>query len=221
MFGMTPSIYGTWLVRICDLTHSYVWHDSIHMCDMTHPHLWHTSFKCLAWLHPYVWYDSFTYVTCLIHVFGMTPSTCVTWLIHMCEMTHPHVWHDSIRVCDMTHSYVWNDSSAFVTCLIHMGVTWFTGGWKFWDRQHIGTGWYRILHERNIDLRDMPHPHAWHAIFIRVTCLIRTCATWFTGGWKLWDRQGMWAHTASVPQFGPYIRRCHSPWSSNVSHAMC
>jgi len=50
---------------MCDMTHSYVWHDSficvtwlIHMCDMTHSHVWHDSF------------------------------TCVTWLIHICDMTH-------------------------------------------------------------------------------------------------------------------------------------
>ena len=79
----------TWLIHMCHVTYSYVWHDSficvtwlIHMCDMT---------------HSYVWHDS---------------STCVTWLIHMCDMTHPHVWHDSficvtwlIHMCDMPHSY--------------------------------------------------------------------------------------------------------------------
>jgi len=36
---------------MCDMTHSYVWHDSfirvtwlIHMCDMTHSYVWHDSF---------------------------------------------------------------------------------------------------------------------------------------------------------------------------------
>jgi len=64
----------TWLIHMCDMTHSYVWHDSficvtwlIHMCDKT---------------HSYVWHDSFI---------------CVTWLIHMCDMTHSYVWHDSVR----------------------------------------------------------------------------------------------------------------------------
>jgi len=56
---------GLWLIHMCDVTHSYVWHDSlvcvtwpIHMCDMTHSHVCHNS--CI----------------------------CVTWLIHMCDMTH-------------------------------------------------------------------------------------------------------------------------------------
>jgi len=103
---------------VCDMTRSYVWletvdwmvHDSfvcvtwlIRMCDMTHWYVWHDSFTCVTWLvhmwdmtHLYVWHDSFT---------------CVTWLIHMCDMTHSYVWHDSfmfvtwlIHVCDMTHS---------------------------------------------------------------------------------------------------------------------
>ena len=83
----------TWLVHMCDVTHSYVWHDAficvtwlIHMCDMT---------------PSYVWHDSLI---------------CATWLIHMCDITHSYVWHDSfmcvtrpIHMCDMTHSYVWHD----------------------------------------------------------------------------------------------------------------
>jgi len=103
----------TWLICMCDMTHSYVWHDSficvtrlIHMYDMTHSYVWHDSFICVTWLmhmcdmtHSYVWQDSFI---------------CMTWLIHMCDMTHSYVWHDSlicvtwlIDMCDMTHSYVW------------------------------------------------------------------------------------------------------------------
>jgi len=80
----------TWLIRVCDMTHSCVWHDSficvtslIHMCDMT---------------HSYVWHDSFIRVT---------------WLIYMCDTTHSYVWNDSficvtrlIYICDTTHSYV-------------------------------------------------------------------------------------------------------------------
>ena len=38
----------TWLIHMCDMTHSYVWHDSficvtrlIHICDMTHSYMWH------------------------------------------------------------------------------------------------------------------------------------------------------------------------------------
>ena len=57
-------MYVTWLIHMCDMTHSHMQHDSllcatwlIHMCDMT---------------HSYVWHDSFT---------------SSTWLIHLCDMT--------------------------------------------------------------------------------------------------------------------------------------
>ena len=94
----------TWLIHMCDLTHSCVRHDSficvtclIHMCNMT---------------HSYVWHDSFI---------------CVTWLIHMCDMTHlcmcdmarPWVWHVSF-MCDVTYSCVWHDPFMCVVWLIHV-----------------------------------------------------------------------------------------------------
>jgi len=115
----------TWLVRTCDLTHSYVWHDSficvtwlvrkcdilIRTCDMTHSYVWHDSFVCVTWLihmcdltHSYVWHDSFV---------------CVTWLDRMFDMIYSYVWHDSF-VCDMTHLYVWPDSFVRATWLIRM-----------------------------------------------------------------------------------------------------
>jgi len=72
---------------MCDMTHSYVWHDLfifatwlIHMCDMTYSYVRHDSFICVTWLihmcdmtRSYVWHDSFI---------------CATWLIHMCDMNY-------------------------------------------------------------------------------------------------------------------------------------
>ena len=65
-------ICATWLIHMCDVTHSYVQRDSficatwlIHMCDMAHSYVWHG------------------------------PFICVTWPIHMCDMTHSYVCHDS------------------------------------------------------------------------------------------------------------------------------
>jgi len=98
---IAPAAQAQWQCR-CDITHSYVWHDSficvtwlIYMFDMTHLHAWHDSF------------------------------TCVTWLIHMCDMTHSYVWQNSFicvtrltDVCVMTHSYVWHDSSTILKWLV-------------------------------------------------------------------------------------------------------
>ena len=69
----------TWVIHMCDMTHSYVWHDSfirvtwrIQVCDTT---------------RSYEWLDS---------------STCLTWLIHMRDTTHSHVRHDSY-ICMTQH----------------------------------------------------------------------------------------------------------------------
>jgi len=109
----------TWLIHVCDMTHSYVWHDSfcvwhdslicltwlIHVCDMTHSYVW---------THSCVWHDSFI---------------CVTWLIHLCDITHPFVWHDSLTrvtdsfICDMTPStstLMWHDTFTSMTWLLKM-----------------------------------------------------------------------------------------------------
>jgi len=111
----------TWLVHMCDMTHSRATR-LIHLCDMTHRldllFIWLV--RMCDMTPSYVWHDSFT---------------CVTWLLRMCDMTHSHVWHDSfksliwfLQVYDMTHSYVWHDSFICVTWLIHMPDTTFSYG---------------------------------------------------------------------------------------------
>jgi len=121
----------TWLIRNCDMTHSYVrcrviacviWR--IRTCVMTH------SYVCDCLIHTCgIW---------LIHMCDVR-HLCVIWLIrtcamtdlYMCDIPHPYV-------CDMTHSYVWDmirscvphdsfihvwyDSFARAPWLIHMCV---------------------------------------------------------------------------------------------------
>ena len=83
---------------MCDMTHSYVWHDSATLpCDCTNistssPPL------CVPWLihmcdmtHLYVWHDSFI---------------CVTWLSNIALRLHQHFYVFSTPVCAMTHSFI-------------------------------------------------------------------------------------------------------------------
>ena len=146
---------------LCDMMHSYVWHDSsicvtprIHMFGMAHWCVRHAC-KCVTWL-------IHTCAIWLIHVCDMTHSryfpcdvlhssvwlawfTCVTWLIRMCDMT---LWLHS--PCYLTHPYVWHDSFACVTWLI---------------QQYC--------------LRDTSHLQVWHDSFIGVTWRIHMCDTLF------------------------------------------
>jgi len=85
-----PSICVTWLIRMCDVTHPYVWHDL---------------FLRVLWL---------IRLGKLELVVGLQ---LVTWILHICAMTHPYVCHDSsicvpwlIHMCAMTYSYVCHDS---------------------------------------------------------------------------------------------------------------
>jgi len=79
------------LLPCSDMTHSYVWHDSLicvtwltHMCDMTHSYLCDMT-------RSYTWRDS--YMT-LKHKNSRNNSfTRVTRLNHVRDMTHSCVWH--------------------------------------------------------------------------------------------------------------------------------
>ena len=89
---------------MCDMTHSYVYHDSVIV--------WNDSFI----LQHHVWHDSFT---------------CVTWLIHMCDMTHPYVWHDSfIRLIWLIHTCDQNEKNSRM-CRPRRGLVWFA--WQEWQ----------------------------------------------------------------------------------------
>ena len=83
----------------CDMTHSYVWHDSficvtwlIHLCDMTHSYVWHGSFICVAWL---------------IHTCDESPpvrhESCHTYQRVMSHVSKSHVTHID-ESCD---TYEW------------------------------------------------------------------------------------------------------------------
>jgi len=129
----------------CNMTYSYVWHASficvtwlIQMCDMTHSYprqgycvrcLLRRSRCDIGLIHSHLWHDSFTYVAWLIHICDMTHSHMwhdlfiyATWLIHMCHMTHSHMWHDWFIYVTWLICVAWLLSSA--TWLIHLCVAW-------------------------------------------------------------------------------------------------
>jgi len=84
----------TWLIHMCDITHSYVWHDAficltwhIRICDMTHLYMWHGAF-----------------------IFA-------TWLNHMCDMTHSYMWYIHVRVCIYIHVHTFTSRVHMHACI--------------------------------------------------------------------------------------------------------
>jgi len=157
----------TWLIDvcrdpfICDMTHSYVSHESFIgvTSDIKH-----------------------SYAMCIC-ILDMTHSY-VTWLIHMwhdlCEMTHSyvtwliHMWHD---LCEMTHSYV--------TWWMHFKQSTHGGDqiWNFWiSRLSSFPGFYSEWRE----LRLLKGNPVWNFVDSRETCLIFT-GTPLKTYWKFWQ----------------------------------
>jgi hypothetical protein len=126
----------------------------IHMCDMTHSYGWHDSFIC---------------VTCLIRVCGRTHSyvlmgdmthsyvlrisfVCVAGLTHMCDMSHSHLWHDSL-ISECSPTFAASERLSHLECCAFVCGIWLTHTWDMthplWDMTHAYVGhdpciWYQI-----------------------------------------------------------------------------
>jgi len=161
----------TWLIHMCDVTHSYMWHDSfvrvtwrIRTCDMTTSYVWHDVFICVIWRIWCVQHESSTYVTwdwCI----------CETWLIYTWDVTHLYVCHDwcicvtwLIHTCDVTHSYLWHDSFIHVTCLIcKCDMTYMCSGNWFRKNTYI---WMSHVTGNSLPVTWLIHMYVWHDSFI-------------------------------------------------------
>ena len=113
-YESSPPCNALRLVRICAMTHWYVYPDD-------NGGKTHTATHRLAVTHSHIWLGTFVYVAWLVHMCTRTTMermshdvfVYVARLIHKCDMTHSYVWHDSfirvtwlIHMCDMTHSWL-------------------------------------------------------------------------------------------------------------------
>ena len=106
----------TWLIHVCDMTHSYVWHDSficvtwlIHMRDTL------CSFSCVTWL----WVSHVTYGWVMSHI----NESCHTYVRHsvfvfMCHMTLSESCH--IWVSHVTYEWVMSHICATLCVRFHV-----------------------------------------------------------------------------------------------------
>jgi len=129
-------MYATRLIDMCDMTHSYLWHDSLlcRFCSFLERCL------CVPWL---------VVVCTLTHL-------CVSWLIDVCDTTHwcagsAHFWSAAMvgRVsqtsCVQVLECVYDFSRLCVTWLIQffcdmirLSVTWHI--WNLFGMTHF-VGW--------------------------------------------------------------------------------
>jgi len=146
---------------MCDMTHSYVWHDSFicvtllnHICDMTHSYVWHDSFICVTWLihvcdetDSYVRHDSFIRVIWLIRTRDILQMRRTCWLTYRCVRA---TWRCCLRRVSMRMSLSRLRALSAKRCAIFSHIC------------------------------DMTHSHdsftcCSHASFLRATWLIHMC----------------------------------------------
>jgi len=157
-----------------------VWHDAftcvkdwftratwlLQMCNMTHSHVWHDCFKCISWLI-HMW----SCVRCATLL--KTCHSHGTWLIWKCAMTHPHVtW--LMYMCEMTHSHVtwlihiWSLWGVwhFWRRVIHM-----------WHDSFTNVPWLiHMCHDSFTNVPWLIHMWSWIRCVTYLTCLIYKCA---------------------------------------------
>ena len=178
------SICVTWLIHICDMSQSYVWHDSwisymahkLFMCNITHSYVRNDSSTCMTWpIHmcdmtrSYMWHDPFICVTYFWRLMGRISwisssisfwcnrflYTYVLWNICMRDMTH-------LCVCAMTRAYVWHDLFICVTRLIH--VRNMTHFYYTWDTTHSCVTWLIRCATWLNHMCEMTGSHVWHVL---------------------------------------------------------
>jgi len=121
---VSHEICVTWLIRMADMTHTYVCHESF-MCVTCLV----KKFMGVSWNFLYMGHDSFIHMCNMTHSYDWHYSyICVSWIIHVCDVSHSSMWYDSLmyvrwltHVCDMTHSYMRHDS---FTCVVAIHKIW-------------------------------------------------------------------------------------------------
>ena len=138
------------------MTHSYVRHDSftcatwlIHMCDVTPSRVWHDplTLSLAETGAPSLAYGSSMHGVCVI-------STCVTCFTFTCA-----TW--LMQICDMTHWQVWRYSFTCVTWLIHSLTHSLTH--SIWHLQRQALILWHIDHQCTVcvTFRHEPCIHGW------------------------------------------------------------
>ena len=108
----------TWLIHMCDMTHSYVWDDScirvtwlIKMCDMAH------SFASCGAQTLYGFNSlsnlSFNSLSKYLKRKGAKPRPCYTWICHV-NLVNEHVTSikQSRYICEWVTSHIWKSHVA-------------------------------------------------------------------------------------------------------------
>ena len=191
---------ATWLIHMCDMTHSYVRYDTfhIHVSDSRSrqecyiyqwatSHVWrsHIAYVCDV-THPYLRDDPIMWethhhdrnVTCINEsrhtCEGVMSHLCATWLIHMCDMTQ---LRERLTLTIGTFTYI-NESHVWMSHVTRMSASCHT-----YERAMSHT-WETHAHHRNVTyINESRHTYEWvtsrvwmsHVTHTNETCHTHEC----------------------------------------------
>jgi len=151
----------TWLSPMCDMTQSYVWHDSF-ICEPRHTWVSRHVTRMNETCHTYEWVS---HLTLLVLIY--------TW-----DKTQTNVWHDSI-ICEPRHTWVCVTSRhTYAWDLPHVWMS---------EAPHPSCAHWRVRHHSALcvtslsPMCDMTQPYVWHDSALCVTWLIRMWAMSYMG----------------------------------------
>jgi len=154
----------------------------MHKCDMTHSYVRHDSLTCVTWLiHMSASYHiniceniCFCFLSLNRLMTRQSVSVHRIWvlcdMIHMCDMTHWYFWHDlftrdsyvwvtcRIYVSHLTHICEWHDSHMWVVWLIHVRDMTHIREWHDLT-QNTSRAWERVLFRRDLKKENLKSQH--------------------------------------------------------------
>jgi len=156
-----------WLIQMCDMTHSYVWHDPFlrRALFVSHKRFW-ALFVCCSDTRMTHEQGSFLWRALFVSHKRVCAAQTLSWLFYMCNVTHPYETWLTLLSVFMTSLVRVCFSFVYVAYLIHTCYMTHSHVWPYSFR-HDSYEWH--------DFFGMTHSYAWQDFSSCLTLPLHMC----------------------------------------------